>query len=100
MGSDGFFVDLGALSLACAGVERLAGELGEVASLDEPPAGVFGHEELARAVGVFHERWRGGVEGLVTDTEVIHRRLVETVDEYRRVDSGVAAMFAEGGYGN
>lgn len=96
--SGGFSVDLQALSGASAAVGRLAGELGEVASLgDLPPSSVFGHEELGAAVASFHERWRGGVGELVEDVEVIHRRLVDTVDEYWRVEGGVAARFRWGG---
>lgn len=59
---------------------------------DYPPS-VFGHAELAESVSGFHDRWQSGAEGLVKDTELIHRRLGETVSEYRRIDDSVAAVF-------
>lgn len=91
--SDGFFVDPEALSGACAGVSELLRGLGEFRQVDTPSSAVFGHEELAVAAAEFQERWQGGVSELVQDTEVMYRRLVDTVAEYRRADEGGAALF-------
>jgi hypothetical protein len=94
VGSDGFFVDPVALSGACAGVSQLLGQMEEFVEVGEPASSsVFGHEELAEAAEFFQERWRGGVASLASDVEVIHSRLGETLDEYRRVDQGAAALF-------
>jgi hypothetical protein len=90
--SDGFFVDPDALSVARAGVGRLVGELREFAGVG-PASDVFGHERLARAVDEFHERWRGGVRALAAEGESLHRRLGETIAEYRRIDEDVAGVF-------
>jgi hypothetical protein len=68
--------------------------MGEFVDVGERPAAdVFGHEELAASTAEFQEQWRVGVSELVGDTSVIHQRLVDTVDEYRRVDEGAAALF-------
>jgi hypothetical protein len=92
--SDGFTVDPGALSTAHAGIGRQLRDMNELVGLkpDHPPS-VFGHVELAESVAEFHDRWQTGVDGLVKDTESIHRRLGETVSEYRRIDESVAAVF-------
>lgn len=92
MSSDGFFVDPDALSSARAGVGRLLGELSDFAGTG-PPAAVFGHERLAQAVDGFHDRWRGGVRRLAADGASLHRRLGETVAEYRRIDEDIADLF-------
>lgn len=60
---------------------------------EDVSADVFGHDELAGATLDFQQRSKDGVGGLVDDTEVIHRRLVDSVEEYRRVDSEIAEIF-------
>jgi hypothetical protein len=92
--SDGFVVDPAALSEAHAGIGRLLRDMNELAR-PQPgcPPSVFGHAELAASAEEFHERWQGGVDGLVNDTESIRSRLGETVTEYRRVEESIVAVF-------
>jgi hypothetical protein len=93
--SDGFCVDLAALSGARAGVERLLDELtGAARSVPDCPAPAFGHGELAAAATEFRDRWREGMSELVADGASIHRRLGETISGYQRFDEDAALTFA------
>jgi hypothetical protein len=47
---------------------------------------------LAASVQGFHERWAGGVEELARDVEVVHRRLGETIRDYRVADEVCASL--------
>lgn len=59
----------------------------------EYPVAVFGHAELADAVGDFRDRWAAGIRELAADGAAVHRRLGETIDEYRRFDAEAARAF-------
>lgn len=93
--SERFVVDPDALSGARAEVGRLLRDMGEFVEVTVPPPDVFGHDELAESAAEFQERWKDGVDQLVGDTEGIHRRLLDTLDEYRRADRDLAALFRE-----
>jgi hypothetical protein len=57
------------------------------------PPSVFGHTDMAASAEEFHERWKGGVDELVKDSELIHSRLGETLDEYRRLEESIVTVF-------
>ncbi|HEU5470849.1 MAG TPA: hypothetical protein VFV67_09365 [Actinophytocola sp.] len=93
--SDGFCVDLAALSGARAGVERLLDELtGAARSVPDCPGPAFGHGELAEAASEFRQRWREGMSELVADGASIQHRLGETISDYRRFDEDAAVVFS------
>jgi hypothetical protein len=90
--SDGFEVDLGALSAAREQVGRLAEELAEPPR-DVPSVEAFGHDRLAEAVNEFVAREERGLASLTGEAESIHQRLAETIKTYREMDEGVAGRF-------
>ena len=93
--SDGFYVDPDALSHANDGVGRLLRDMDGFADLtSDQPDSVFGNAELADSAAEFRDKWQDGIKELSTDAESIHRRLADTIEEYRRVDEDTAANFA------
>ena len=93
--SDGFYVDPDALSHANDGVGRLLRDMDGFADLtSDQPDSVFGNVELAESAAEFRDKWQDGIKELSTDAESIHRRLADTIEEYRRVDEDTAANFA------
>lgn len=90
---DGFSVDPEVLGGARAGVGRLLRDMSAFSVGGDVSSSVFGHELLAASFVEFRERWGGGVAELARDVEVIHRRLGETVRDYRLADESGASLF-------
>jgi hypothetical protein len=90
--SDGFAVDLDALSAVGDRVDRLAGELAGP-SREVPGAGVFGHGRLAEAINEFAAKEKLGRARLTADAESIRDRLAETVRTYHKGDEDGAGRF-------
>jgi hypothetical protein len=90
--SDGFEVNLDALSAARDRVGRLAAEL-TGPPRDVPSAEVFGHGRLAEAVNEFAAREKRGLTRLTEETESIRHGLAKTIQNYRDTDGGVAGRF-------
>jgi len=94
VGSDGFGVDLGALSAAHDRMERLAAELAKPLR-DVPSAVAVGHERLHSAVTDFADRERRGLAMLSDEAESIRYRLAETIRTYRERDEDAAGRFGD-----
>jgi hypothetical protein len=92
VGSDGFAVDLDALSAVRDRVDRLAGELAGPPR-DVPGADVFGHGRLAEAIGTFAAQEEHGLARLTAEAESIRDRLADTVKTYQQGDQDGAGRF-------
>jgi hypothetical protein len=90
--SDGFAVDLDALSAVRDRVGRLAGELAGP-SCEVPGADVFGHGRLAEAITRFAAEEELGRARLTAEAESIRDRLAETVKTYHKGDEDGADRF-------
>ena len=88
--ADGFRVDLAALEDAAAGINMTLEDLGSarVDSIDGRSAD-YGHDDLANTIADFCDRWEIGVEHLATDGQEVAQRLSQSVQDYRKVDTGV-----------
>ncbi|MEV8510330.1 hypothetical protein AB0368_36630 [Actinoplanes sp. NPDC051475] len=89
--SDGFRVDLPALEKASAGINMTLEDLSR-AKIDtlQGESSAYGHDGLASAVRDFCDRWEIGVEHLATDGQEVAERLSQSVQDYRRADTGAA----------
>ncbi|MBP2330428.1 hypothetical protein JOF56_010813 [Kibdelosporangium banguiense] len=92
MSSDGFAVDLEALSAVRDRVGRLAGELAGPPR-EVPGADVFGHGRLAEAVDRFAAEEKLGLGRLTAEAEAIRDRLADTVRAYQQGDESGADRF-------
>jgi hypothetical protein len=90
--SDGFAVDLDALSAVRDRVDRLAGELAGPPR-DVPSADVFGHGRLAEVINEFAAQEKLGRARLTAEAESIRDRLAETVKTYQQGDEDGAGRF-------
>lgn len=93
--SDGFHVDLAALTLAARGIDGVvqqvaARDVGAVDGVD------VGHARLASAVGSFCDRWASGVGNLAHDAQETSARLDGCLAAYRTADTAVHDQFFSG----
>jgi hypothetical protein len=95
--ANGFWVDMGALERAAAGID---GTLDEVAqqAVDSIPhsESAFGHERLAGTVADFCSRWQTGVDNLSKDGREIAARLTVSVRVYRKAEQSIQNKITNG----
>ena len=95
--ADGFWVDMGALERAAAGID---GTLDEV--VQQPIDAVshsgsaFGHARLAGTVSNFCSRWQTGVDNLTKDGREIAARLTASVKVYRKAEQNIQNKITNG----
>jgi hypothetical protein len=94
VGSDGFTVDLGALSAAHDRVGRLTAELVQPPR-DAPGAEVFGHDRLHNAVSEFAVQEKRGLAMLASEAESTRHGLAETIKTYRKTEEAAADRFRD-----
>jgi hypothetical protein len=92
--TEGFYVDLGALTKATEGVTDTINAMAtkKVSDIDAPKD-AFGHDGLADTVGSFCERWQIGVENLIKDAQEVAQRLNDSLNAYVHVDRVVQDAF-------
>lgn len=92
--TEGFRVDLSALSSAAEGVQETIDSMNKRQVRDiDCPADAFGHDRLATTVANFCDRWNLGVHNLIDDAQEISGRLAHCVQVYRQTDAAVQAHF-------
>ena len=92
--SDGFRVDLTALTQAAEGITGTldALDVGKVSDIDGD-TGAIGHDRLAGTLSDFCARWQIGVQNLAKDARTIAGGLAESVVAYQHADQANHGQF-------
>lgn len=85
--SNGFYVDLDALTNAGRGAASLMQELDQHNVSDIACDGsAVGHDRLSSALDSFCQRWQTGVKNLSNDGNKLSQHLLDTVASYTEAD--------------
>ena len=95
MVSDGFRVDLGALTRASDGIDGVLYDVGnnKVSDIKVGKSAV-GHDRLASSISDFCDRWDRGVNNLAKDGQAVADRLRANVDAYDKTEKAITGIFS------
>jgi len=98
MVSDGFRVDLGALSEASQGIDGVLYDVSnnKVSDIKVDNSAV-GHDRLAGSISDFCDRWDRGVNNLAKDGQAVSDRLRANVAAYDKAEKATTGMFSSTG---
>ena len=94
MVSDGFRVDLGALTAASQGIDGVLYDVSnnKVSDIKVDHTAV-GHDRLAGSISDFCDRWDRGVNNLAKDGQAVSDRLRANVTAYDKAENAITGMF-------
>lgn len=96
--SDGFRVDLGALTDASQGIDGVLYDVDNYKIKEiKIDKSVAGHDRLASSISDFCDRWDRGVNNLVKDGQAVADRLRACVEAYDRMEKANTGIFSGSG---